>query len=163
MLSYLSYGMMYLGRIPTIIYVRMWSHAMNNVGFLVIYLSREHGRLITKIKKVHPYRESYGLLPTFYTRTNICFANAIVSSITVGRPKNAWWDILLQSLWCHLSAVINIPPGSGNTNTTIETTDGEVIPVILSQSGSLLEADDGWITSGGPPALLCQSWGFSPV
>ena len=42
------------------------------------------------------------------------------------------------SLWFHPSAVINITPGSGNTNNTIQTPNGEVVPVILSRSGLLI-------------------------
>ena len=32
--------MMYLGRIPTMIYARTWSHMLNNVQFLVVYMSK---------------------------------------------------------------------------------------------------------------------------
>ena len=37
------------------------------------------------------------------------------------------------SLWVHPSAVINIPSGSGSTNTNIQTTDGEVVPINVSR------------------------------
>ena len=37
----------YFGRIPTMIYVRMWNHMLNNVQFLVSDMSKEHRRLIT--------------------------------------------------------------------------------------------------------------------
>ena len=44
-----------LGRIPTMIHVHTWGHTLNNVRFLVGDLSKEHGRLITYINKLHPY------------------------------------------------------------------------------------------------------------
>ena len=78
------------------IYVRMWSHMLNNVRFLVRDLSKEHGRLIRLINKLHPYREIHHLLTTFYTRTYKCITNAIVSSLAAGRPINAQHDIFLQ-------------------------------------------------------------------
>ena len=56
-------------------------------------------------------------------------------------------------LWFHPSAVINILPGSGNINTTIQNPDGEVVPVTVSRSGCLLEVDDGWLNSG-----VCPIW-----
>ena len=70
------------------IYVRTWSHMLNNVQFLVRDLSKEHWRLITYINKLHPYGEIYRLLPTFYTKTYINFTNVIVSSLAAGRPIN---------------------------------------------------------------------------
>ena len=71
------------------IYVRTFSHTLNNVRFVVSDLSKEHGCLITKIKKLHPYGESHRLLPTFYNRTYKCITNAIVCSLAAGRPINA--------------------------------------------------------------------------
>ena len=35
-------------------------------------------------------------LPMFYTRTYVCFTNAIVSSLAAGLPINAWKYIFLQ-------------------------------------------------------------------
>ena len=71
------------------IYVRTWNRTLNNVQFLVSDFFREHRRLITSIKKLHPYGESCRLLPTVYTRTNKCITNAIVYSLAAGRPINA--------------------------------------------------------------------------
>ena len=33
------------------IYVRTWNHTLNNIRFVVIDMSKGHGRLITYIKK----------------------------------------------------------------------------------------------------------------
>ena len=52
--------------------------------------------------------------------------------------------------------VINILPVSGNINTTIQTPDGEVVPVNVSWSGRLLEVDGGWLNSGVCP-IFCIS------
>ena len=60
-------------------------------------------------------------------------------------------------LWFHPSAVINILPGSGNINTTIQNPDGEVVLVLLSWYSHLLEVDYGWLTSG-----ILTSYCFSP-
>ena len=65
-----------------------------------------------------------------------------------------WYCGLNGSLWFHPSVFINIPPGSGNINTTIKNPDGEVVPAIVSRSGHLLELDDGWLTSGVHP-IFC--------
>ena len=92
------YEIRYFGSIPTMIYVRMWNHTLNNVQFLVSNMSKEHERLIIYINKFHPYGESHRLLPKFYTRTYECIANAIVSSLAAGRPINAWPDTFLQYL-----------------------------------------------------------------
>ena len=70
------------------IYVRTWNHTLNNVRFLVSVFSREHGRLIIKIKKLQPYGEIHRLLPIIYTRTEECITNSIVSSLAAGRPIN---------------------------------------------------------------------------
>ena len=40
---------------------------------------------------------------------------------------------------------MNIPPGSGNTNTTIQNIEGEVVYFTVSRSGCLFEVDDGWL------------------
>ena len=47
------------------------------------------------------------------------------------------------SLWFHHIVIINIPPGSGNINTTIQNPDGEVVLVIVSRSGYLLDVEGG--------------------
>ena len=65
------------------------------------------------------------------------------------------------SLWCHLSAIINILPISGNINNTIQTPDGEVVPVTVSQSGSFLEVDDGWLNSGVYPFFCVRPETFT--
>ena len=46
-LHYLMYEIRYFGRIPTMIYVCMWNHTLNNVRFLVSGFSKEHGHLVT--------------------------------------------------------------------------------------------------------------------
>ena len=81
---------MYLGRITTMIYVCTWIHTLKNVQFLVRDMSKEHGRLITQIKELHPFGGIYCLSPTFYTMIYVCFTNVIVSSLAAGRPINAF-------------------------------------------------------------------------
>ena len=49
-----------------------------------------------------------------------------------------WYLVCDGYLWFHLSAVINIPTGSGNINTTIQTLNGEVVPVTMPWSSHLL-------------------------
>ena len=60
------------------------------------------------------------------------------------------------SLWFHLSAVINIPPISGNSNITVQSPNGEVVPVILYCYSHFIELDDGWLTIGVGP-ICCVS------
>ena len=91
------YGMRYLGRNPIIIYVRMWSHTLNNVRFLVINMSNEPGCPITKLRYCTHSGGIYRLLPMFYTSAYVWFANATVSILAAGRLINAWPDILLQN------------------------------------------------------------------
>ena len=50
-------------------------------------------------------------------------------------------------LWVYPSVVINIAPGSGNINTTIQTPNGGFVTVALSRSGYLFDVDDGWLNS----------------
>ena len=71
------------------IYVCTWNHMLDNVRFLISDMSKEHGSLITQIKKLYPYGESHRHLPTIYTRTYECITNAIVSSLAAGRTTNA--------------------------------------------------------------------------
>ena len=52
------------------------------------------------------------------------------------------------SLWVHTSAVINITPIFGNISTTIQNTEGKVVPITVSQYGCLVEVDGGWLNSG---------------
>ena len=59
-------------------------------------------------------------------------------------------------LWVHPNTVINIPPGFGHINTTIQTLDREVVPITVSQSGLLLGVDNGWFNSG-VSVILCVS------
>ena len=70
------------------IYIHTWSHTLNNVRFLVINLSKEHGHPIKQIKKLHPKGGIYCLLPTFYTRTYICFTKSIVYILASGHHIN---------------------------------------------------------------------------
>ena len=50
-------------------YVCTWSHALNNIWFLVSNFCKEHGSIITYFKKYHSYRESHRLLFTTLTKT----------------------------------------------------------------------------------------------
>ena len=52
------------------------------------------------------------------------------------------------SLWVHTSAVINILPGYGNINATIQTLEGEVVSITLSRYICLPELEDVWLNSG---------------
>ena len=45
------------------------------------------------------------------------------------------------SLWFHPSAIINIPPGYRNINTTIQTPNGELVLITVSQYNILLEVE----------------------
>ena len=59
------------------------------------------------------------------------------------------WDISHDgSLWVHTSVVINIFPGYGNINTTIQTPYGEVVPVTMSWSSRFIEVDYGCLNIG---------------
>ena len=65
------------------------------------------------------------------------------------------WDCVHNgSLWVHTSAVINIPPGSGNINTTIQTPYGGVVPVTISLFGLLLKVENCWLNSGVRPVFV---------
>ena len=57
------------------------------------------------------------------------------------------------TLWVHPSAVINIPPGSSSLSisTTIQTTEGGVVPITVSLSVRLVGVDDGWLNSSVVP------------
>ena len=71
-------------------------------------------------------------------------------------PGNLWVWASDGSQWVYFSAVINILPRSGNINTTIQTPDGEVVPVTMSRSGHLFAVEDGWLNSG-VPLIRCVS------
>ena len=98
------------------IYVRTWSHTLNNFRFLVGNFSKEHARLITKINKTHPYDKMFCPLPKFYTRTYVFFTNDIVSSLAAGWYINTWPEKLLhyssvvkslQQAWSHVQMSVN--------------------------------------------------------
>ena len=59
--------------------------------------------------------------------------------------------VMMGNLWVHPSAVINVPPGSGNINTTIQTPKEEVVPVTVSRSSHFLEVEYGWLNRGVHP------------
>ena len=61
------------------------------------------------------------------------------------------------SLWVHPSAVINIPLGSGNISTTIQTPKGEVVPVTVYRYSCLVWVDDDWLNCG-----VCQIFCVNP-
>ena len=44
--------------------------------------------------------------------------------VAVAHTIRIWDSGHDEPLWVHTSVVINIPPGSGNTSTTIQTTEG---------------------------------------
>ena len=79
-----------------------------------------------------------------------------VENVAVIRYVSLWDRGHDGSLWFRLSAVINIPPGSGNINSTIQAPDGEVVPVTVSRSGPFLEMDDSWFNSEVRP-IFCAS------
>ena len=79
-----------------------------------------------------------------------------VKYVTVVRSVRLWYRGCNGSLWVHPSTVINILPGSGNINTTIQTHNGGVVPVTVSQSSRLFEVDDAWLNSG-VRMILCVS------
>ena len=54
-------------------------------------------------------------------------------------------------MWFHLSEIMNVPSVSKNINTTVQTHDGEVVPVTVSCSCRLLEVDNSWLNSGFCP------------
>ena len=70
------------------------------------------------------------------------------------------------SLWVHPSAVINLPPESGNINTTIQNPDGGVFLGTVSRSGLFLEVDDCLLNSGVRPILCvgpeCVCYTYKP-
>ena len=79
-----------------------------------------------------------------------------VKGVTVICSVRLWDRGHDGSMWVHPSVVINIPPVSWNINTTIQTPDGEVVPITVSRYVRLLEVDDGWLNSGARP-ILCVS------
>ena len=66
-----------------------------------------------------------------------------VGNIAVVCSIRIWDRSHVGSLWVHPSAVINIPPGSGNINTNIQTPYGEVVLITVYRSGSLFEMEYG--------------------
>ena len=60
-------------------------------------------------------------------------------------------------LWDHYYAVININPVSGNISTTIQTPEGEMVPITVSRSVQLIEVEDGWLNRG-----VCTIFCVSP-
>ena len=91
------------------IYVFTWSRTLNNFRFLLSNMSNLHGRPITWIKKFHRFGGGYCLLPTFYTRISIYFANAIVSSLLDGWPINAWQEIFIHVASPSLTGRAEVP------------------------------------------------------
>ena len=66
------------------------------------------------------------------------------------------WDCGYDgSLWVHTSAVINITPIFRNISTTIQNTEGKVVPITVSQSGCSVGVDGGWLNSGVVP-IFCD-------
>ena len=61
-----------------------------------------------------------------------------VDDVTVARTVRLWDCGQDGSLWVYTSAVINISPGSGNSSTTIQTPNGEVILINVSRYGCLV-------------------------
>ena len=91
-----------------------------------------------------PHRSSIGKIQRL---SDLVKDVAVVNSVRL-------WDLGHDgSLWVHPSAVINIMPRSGNINTTIQTTDGEVVPVTVSWPGRVLEVGYVWLNSGVLPII----------
>ena len=79
--------------------------------------------------------------------------NELFKDATVVLSVIIWYCGHDGSLLVHTSAVINIPPGYGNINTTIKNTDREVVIVNVSHSVCLLDVDNGWLHIG--VRLIC--------
>ena len=98
-------------------------------------------------------------MPSQSPERNIWILADQVKYIAVSKPVRLWDHGHYGYLWVHPSAVINIPPGSSNINTIIQTTNGEVVLVIVSHSGCLLEMDCGWLNSVVCP-IICVDPGY---
>ena len=79
-----------------------------------------------------------------------------VKDVSVVRSVRMWDCGQYGYLWVHPSAVINILPGNGNINTTIQIPYREVVLVTVSRSGRLIEVEDGWLNSCVIP-IFCVS------
>ena len=79
-----------------------------------------------------------------------------VEDVAVIRYVRLWDRGHDGSLWFHLSAVINSPPGSGNINSTIQALGGEVVLVAVFWPGPFLKMEDGWFNSEVRP-ICCAS------
>ena len=84
----------------------------------------------------------------------ICHPYEWVKYVAVACSVRLWDRGHSGSLWVHPSALINIMPGSGNINTTIQNPKGWVFPITVSRYGWLVEVDDGWLNIGARP-ILC--------
>ena len=70
-----------------------------------------------------------------------------VEDVAFARNVRLWDSGHDGSLWVHPSAVINIPPVSGNISTAIQTHERGLVPITVSQSGRLVGLDYGWLNS----------------
>ena len=68
--------------------------------------------------------------------------------VAVVRSVRLWDNGHDGYLWFYLSDFINILPGSRNINTTFKTPDWELVLVIVSRYGFLIDVDNNWLTSG---------------
>ena len=71
-----------------------------------------------------------------------------VKDVAIVCSVRLWYHGHDGYLWFHPSAVINIPTGSGNISTTIQTPEGEVVPITVSWSSLLVEVENFWLNSG---------------
>ena len=74
-----------------------------------------------------------------------------VKDVTVVFSIRLWDFGQNELLWFHPSAVIYIPPGYRNINTTIQAPNGEGVWFNVSQSVGFLEVENGWLGSGIRP------------
>ena len=90
-------------------------------------------------------------MPQKYPVGKIRSTSDQINDVAVIFSVRIWYCGHNGFLSVHHSAVIYIPPISGDINTTIQNPDGELVLVILLRSGFLLEVYDGWWTSGVRP------------
>ena len=109
------------------------------------------------------------LLPLrFFTVTFHCDMPCISPVGEILSPDEQWKDVAVVcsvilwdcghkgSVWVHLSAIINIPPVSGNISTTTQNPEGEVIPITVSHYVCLVEVEGGCLNSRIHP-IFCVS------
>ena len=76
-----------------------------------------------------------------------------VKYVAVSCTVRLWDSGNYGSLWVHPIAVINFPPRSGNISTAIQTPEGGIVPILVSQYGLLVWFEDDWLNIG--VCLIC--------